>query len=527
MGDFWGTFLFGGFKNFLYICTTNQQNSNIMAKFYLRTSKTDGESTLYIDVNRPKYGVKWKVNTGIKVSISKWIKAQSSADALRKYLSTEEGRSVNAKTDECERIIKDYFDNDPADANKETLEKKIKEYQNIDLKEKKDKLEEQERHSQGEVLAYYESFFAGIQEGSIRHGDNKRYSASAISAWRTFGEHLKGFLIKVHMEHLHFDNITKRTAISFVTYCEQEELMKGTIGQQINHFRKLCNGAAEDGVNSNAVSLRIWKSHDQKDFEKRAEIALTDGEIDALYNLNLSGHVEQCRDLWMLGYFSAQRVSDYSKFGRDNFGVNPNGTPVIRIHQQKTDNELEVPIIDDRVFEICDKYNYQFPPLKRDAINRGIKAACKVLSESVTTLKEWEVTLLSSKERDKERWFMDMRQRVESGEKLHGEESKRYKRCLDYAAEHESGDYLYRRDYNGKVIRQRWELVSCHTSRRSMVTNLHRTGLYSDREIMEGFTGHKTLNSYENYMKIKKEERATSIYEKTKKAKEVKLKKEA
>ena len=508
-----------------------------MAKFYLRTTKKEGESILYVDVNRPKYGVRWKVNTGIKVSIPAWTKAQTTAKAMNNYLSTDEGKAVKEKTDMCEVVIKEYFDSikNDSEVNKEKLEGQVNEIVNTDINEKREELdklkidekmikEEQKRHRLGEVLAYYYYFFDGIQNGSVRHGDNKRYSESTISAWRTFGIHLRGFLNDTHSENLHFNDITKRTATAFVSFLEREKLMKGTIGQQINHFRKLCNIAAEDGMNSNAVSLRVWKSHDQKDSDKRAEIVLSDMEVDALYNLKLSGHVEQCRDLWMLGYFSAQRVSDYSNFSRENFCINEDGTPVIRLRQKKTETELEVPILDDRVFEICEKYHYCFPNLKRDAINRGIKSACKMLAESVTTLNKWEVTLLAAKERDKEQWYIETKKRVEAGEKLHGEESKRFKRLFEYATEHDSGDMLYKRDYQGRVIRQRWELVSCHTTRRSMITTLHKSGLFSDREIMS-VSGHSTIKSYEKYMKVKKTERATDIFKKFKKAKEIKLKK--
>lgn len=508
-----------------------------MAKFYLRTSKSAGESCLYLDVNRPKFGVRWKVNTGIKVTVAAWSKAQATAKALSNYYSTEEGKSVREKTDMCESVIKDYFDTikNASQANKEKLESIIKEYVNTDIKERREELEklslderkieeERKRRSMGEVLRYYDYFLNGIKDGSMRHGEQKRYKASTISAWTTFGKHLRGFLESAKRPTMTFDDIDRKTATAFVTYLEKMELMKATITQQINHFRKLCNSAAEDGVNKNAVSMRVWKSHDQKDNEKRAEIVLSDYEVDALYDLHLEGHIEQCRDLWILGYDSGQRVSDFSELSRENFGVNDDGVPVIRVCQRKTGTEVEVPILQDRVFELCEKYNYNFPKLKRDAIGRGIKIACKMLAESVPTFNKWEVTLLAAKERDKELWFIEAKKRVSAGEKLHGEESKRFKRLQEYATEHDSGDMLYKRDYQGRVIRQRWELVSCHTTRRSMVTSLHKSGLLSDREIMS-VTGHKTLKAYESYMKITATERATSIYEKMKKAKEIKMKK--
>lgn len=511
-----------------------------MATFYLRVSKTDGESNLYVDVHRPKYGIRWRVNTGIKVDINAWITAHGSAKALEKYYKSDEGKKVKEKSDKVEGIIKGFFDarKECTNEDKSELEKEINDIVNLEVVKAKEELQkreedaikakaEEEKKKSSQVWNYYESFLRGIKDGSIRHGkENKRYSESTVTAWRVFGNHLKGFLKANKVESMHFDDITNKTAPAFVTYLEGEGLMKGTIGQLVNHFRKLCNSAAEDGKNSNAVSLKIWKSHEQKDKDKRAEIALTDSEIDAIYNMKLTGHIEKCRDLWLLGYFSGQRVSDYSNFSRNNFKDNPDGTPIISLSQQKTGEDIEVPILDERVNEICEKYDYRFPALGRDAIGRGIKEVCKMLSESVPSLKEWETTLLAAKERKKERWYIEARKRVAAGEKLNGEESKRYRRCMEYASEHESGEYLYKRNPKGDVIRQRWELVSCHTSRRSMITNLHRSGLFSDRDIMS-ISGHSTIKNYEKYMKITKSERATSIFNKAKKAREMKLKREA
>lgn len=510
-----------------------------MAKFFLRTNQAKGNANLYVKVCRPKLGVQWMVNTEIEVDVKEWTKAQSGTKNLSKYYATEQGRKVQESMNLVEGIIKNFFNGmiSVNDKSKNLLLDKIKKVVRLDAIKAEEELLQREQDAKMaktkeekdrlfQVWNYYEYFLTGIKDGSIRHGDNKRYTNNSISAWSTFGKHLKGFLEYRHTPDITFNDIDRTTATGFITYLESLELMKATISQQTNHFRKLCNIAAEDGMNANAVSLRVWKSHDQKDSDKRAEIVLSDLEIDELYNMNLTGYVEQCRDLWMLGYFSVQRVSDYSNFSKDNFGLNSDGTPVIRLRQQKTGTELEVPILDDRVFEICDKYHYRFPNLKRDAINRGIKMACKMLAESVPTLNQWEVTLLTSKEREKEIWYIDATKRVKSGEILHGEEFKRYKRLMEYATEHDSGDLLYKRDYQGRVIRQRWELVTCHTTRRSMITSLHKSGLFSDREIMS-VSGHSTIKSYEKYMKVKATERATTIYEKYKAAKVVKLKKEA
>ena len=518
-----------------------------MAKFFLKSQKEEGKSNLYLEVNRPKFGVRWILNTGIKVDVKAWRKIQSSdnyAKAVTKYFQTTEGQPIREKTENCDRIIKAYFKAlNGAVADKAKLEGMIGDIVNTDLDKKREELAElkqesrkimaeQKKQELGEVLVYYNRFFEGIKKGSVR-ANGKRYSDSSITSWRTFGNHLKAFLSSQRNEHLHFDDITIRTAAAFTTYCEDAELMKSTIEHLTSHFRKLCNYAAEEGVNSNGISFKIWKSTTPDEEEKRAEIVLSDEEIEALYNLPLSGYNEQCRDLWILGYFSGQRVSDYSTLTKANFGVNVNGTPVIHLRQQKTGNHVEIPILfEEQVTAICQKYNYNFPKLKKAAINIGIKAACKILSETVPSLKEYEVTLLAGNERAKERWYMDMNKRISKGEKLHGEELQRYNRCKKYATEHESGEYLFKRNSEGKVIRQRWELVTCHTTRRSMITFLHKSDVLSDRDIM-GISGHKTLRSYEHYLKVGISDRATETMNKwkqaqeTKKAKEVKLSKEA
>ena len=70
-----------------------------------------------------------------------------------------------------------------------------------------------------------------------------------------------------------------------------------------------------EGYNKNAVSLRVWKDRTVKETEKRAEIYLTDEEIDAMYAMKLTGMNEIVRDIFLLGYFSCQRYSDYSLRG--------------------------------------------------------------------------------------------------------------------------------------------------------------------------------------------------------------------
>lgn len=502
-----------------------------MARFFLRTTQKNGTASLYLRVNRPKLNISWWVCSGINVNIKEWNKAQGSPKALTKYFATEKGKEVQNKMEEVEGVIKDLFKKKVLTCNddKSKLDKAIMDVINVKaikaLEEvEEEKREEQEKQQRG-IINYYDYFMQSIADGAIRKGKNgKEYQENSQSVWRTFGNHLRDYLKFKGDEAMTFDSINRAFADGFVAYLENKGLMAGTINQQVICFRRLCNAAAEDEHNHNLISVKVWHERKVDERDKRAEIVLSDDEVDALYNMKLDGQREQVRDVWMLGYLSAQRVSDYSVFTKDNFKVTKRGLPVIVLQQKKTQNDVVVPILDDRVAELCRKYNYDFPKLTRDTINRQIKLILKDLASTLPSLNEWNRTLLSVRERQKEQSYLDMKERVANGEKLHGEESKRYKRMKAYADEHDSGDMLWKRDYSGAVIKQRWELVTCHTSRRSAVTSMYDTGLYDVRDMMS-ISGHTTISNFEKYIKRGSIEQAERIAEKFAKDKNIKLKK--
>lgn len=498
--------------------------------FFLRTKQTKGTANLYTRINRPKFGISnWYVCTKVSVNIESWRKAQSSSKALISYYASDEGKEVQRRLNLIESVIRDSFINGSVSSNedKAKLEKLIGDIVNEEGIKAKEETEQRQKERAEKRLCviwnYYEYFLSAIKKGDIITRKENKYKKGSISVWETFGKHLNAYLTYKKAMDTTFDQINRAFAGGFVSFLQGKSLMIGTINQQITCFRHLCNAAIEDEKCTNAVCLKVWHERKADDTEKRTEIALNDMEVDALYNMPLEGVREQVRDVWILGYLSAQRISDYTKLSRENFKQTPNGLDVIVLKQEKTGKVITVPITDQRVFELCRKYNYNFPRVSKDYLNDIIKQILKDLSATVPSLAEWSRTLLCLKERQKEEAFISMRKRVEGGEKLHGEESKRYKRMLAYALEHQSGERLYKRDFSNTVIKQKWEMVSSHTSRRSAVTSLYNTGLLDAKDIMS-ISGHTTLRNFETYIRRGAVEQAESIAEKLSKAKEVKLK---
>ena len=364
--------------------------------------------------------------------------------------------------------------------------------------------------------AFYANFFNGITNGTIRHGSNAKYSDGSIQIWKNFGKSLHAYC----PNEIPFSEITKPFADRFSLFLEKKGMMPNTVNKYVTCFRKLCNLAAEEGYNTNAVSLKVWKERTVKEVEKRAEIYLTDEEIDAMYSMKLEGMEEMVRDVFLLGYFSCQRYSDYSKLREENFITYDTGLGVISLTQKKTGNVVNVPIVDKRVNELCEKYHYDFPILTEQQMNVKIKVVAEKLSKDVPSLQEKFVTVLTAVERRAEDTYAKLLKKKKSGKKLTENERKWYYKQHKLAESH-NGNPLWERNKHGEVIRPKYELVSSHTSRRSGTTNLYKMGVLSSKE-MRSITGHQSEKVFEKYIRVGISEQAQIVADKLLAAKKAK-----
>lgn len=360
-----------------------------MEDFFLRTKRTEGMASLYTRVKKRNPEIKWEyVNTGITVDIEAWTKAKKSIVSWSKYIR-EEGKEINEKLDKVVQTIELLFKEGRIKSNddKAILENELLLIANNDALKVREEVAERQRRQrefekkerirqQKQILNFYQYFLDGIADKSIRHGNNTVYREDSVRVWKDFGKHLRAFCLK----DMTFDDITKPFADKFSLYLEKQGYMANTVNKYVVRFRKLCNIAAEEGINNNAVSLKVWKERAVHDDAKRAEVYLTTEELDALYEMELEGKEEQIRDLFLIGVFCAQRISDFSRLTRKNFKVTSNGTPVICLSQQKTGTYVEVPYMDERVDEIGEKYDYMFPSIPKRDMNRYLKDILKKLS---------------------------------------------------------------------------------------------------------------------------------------------------
>lgn len=339
-----------------------------------------------------------------------------------------------------------------------------------------------------DILPYINFLIESMKSGTLLFS-SQRYTASTIKTWvvfrnvyRSFSEFYelgKGRLIT-------WDSIDKTVYDAFVGYCRDYGYMVSTINKMVISFKAAISYAhTYHGLHDNMDCIRFFSLLKVSEGEMQTKIYLTDEEIQALYEMPLpAGSLDdRVRDVFLLGCYTGQRVSDYARLSGENFTVTPRGTPVVKLRQVKTGNTVVVPILNDNLVAIAQKYDYELPDVSDVIINRYIKKICKKLSESVPSLAERVPTVLT---------LRDARLEAESLRKGKG--------------------LVFERNRYGRVVRPRYELVCTHTARRSMITNLYKTRRFSTLQIMS-ISGHKTERHFWLYMSESSNEIADEIAE--------------
>lgn len=313
-------------------------------------------------------------------------------------------------------------------------------------------------------------------ESGLNRNNGRKFSQATILQWKNFLRLLCNYE-QSHAE-ISFDNIDSTFWDSFKQYCEQEGLMPKSINKYLAVFRALIAYAKSNGIKVSDTALSSYKKVPIFDDDIKAKTYLNETELQALYDMKLTGLKERVRDIFMLGCYLGQRVSDYNNLTRDDFTTTRRGNRVVSFTQEKTNNAVIVPIIYDNVYAIAQKYDYNFPRISHGVINRCIKEILAELSASVPSLRKTMRTAITLKEQ---------------------------------LAENQ-GRVSFTRDAKGYVIKPRYELVSTHTARRSCITNLYLSNRFSVAQLMS-ISGHKSEKAFNEYICCSSEEIADVIAE--------------
>ncbi len=318
---------------------------------------------------------------------------------------------------------------------------------------------------------YIDKFILDAKEGTRKNKSGMNFASGSIKTWegfqRIFNEYQGVYTEKRITElmkkkkplrpirKLDFDDITLAFLISFKSFLTDEGYSTNTIWRFIKELKFFMQKSLDD------------KKHSSRDFQNKSafgcarehsySVYLTEQEIENIYRLDLSNEprMDIARDAFIVLCETALRVSDYSKI--DLNIRERNGRKYIYLTQTKTGAEVIIPLT-FRMQEILKKYSNELPRIPDQKVNQNIK----IIAErcNINEIQRWETSKFGKK-------------------------------------------------YNKTA--KKFELISCHSGRRSACTNMYLAGI-PIVDIMK-ISGHSSQKVFMDYIKITKEETAVRLSE--------------
>lgn len=270
-------------------------------------------------------------------------------------------------------------------------------------------------------------------------------SKGYVASYKNIARKLEKFQTVNHC-NLMTDGLNEAVSEEFVYFLKKEDLRPATIKGLVARLVRVLKSAEKKGLGVD-YSIEDIPIVGEEPFT----VYLSQTELNKILELRLKKEADLVRDVFLIGCYTGLRYSDLIRISEDNFIEG-----IIKITSLKTRITSAIPI-HPVILPILEKYNYSFPlPKTPQNYNQVLKRICK--RAGIT-----EMILL----------------------------------------EYTKGTKIVRK----KV--PKYSLISSHTARRSLATNMYLTGEPVFRIML--ITGHKTEESFFGYIRISRSENAKEL----------------
>jgi integrase len=301
------------------------------------------------------------------------------------------------------------------------------------------------------VTEWYEQFNnERMLSGVLKPKTIKRHQTSI--------NHLKDYELSISKK-IDFNDLDEEFAQNLHKYLTQtRELVNNSALTVFKNLKVFLNWASDKGLPVNPKTIKSFNKvlRSYKTKSSSDSVALTKEEVKALYNMDLTEdkRLDKVRDIFIIQCYTSLRYSDVSNLTSENFDLNRN---LIILDTIKTEDSLLLPIHDD-IKPIFMKYNYTLPFISNQKYNDYLKELCKQAK-------------------------------------------------IDEPVKYPQYYGKKRKD----VIKLKYEMVSSHTGRRTMITNALLSGMLPE-EVMK-FSGHRNRQSFDSYVKRTQDQAIQRYYE--------------
>jgi len=244
-------------------------------------------------------------------------------------------------------------------------------------------------------------------------------------------------LEKINNKEYYLKDFDHAFYMKFISYCRKKEsLSDNTLKRKYGCLKSFLNWCNINGYNTDLSYKKI-----QIKQRETNHISLTEEDLIKLEELKLDDRLSYYRDLFLIGCYSGQRYSDYSRFNK-KFRQGEN----IVIRAKKT-GTFSFIYLNKRLLGLLEKYNWELTTISSPKFNLAIQSICKKAGFNETIISE----------------------------KFYGEK---------------------------KVVKElpRYKLIASHTARRTFITLSAQKNI-PDHLVMKG-TGIRNYKTFLNYVKL-------------------------
>ncbi|MGN1220361.1 MAG: tyrosine-type recombinase/integrase [Candidatus Cryptobacteroides sp.] len=370
----------------------------------------EGLAQIFVRVQDFNHKIQIKQATGLYISPVVWEK-RNDEKALDKYRKNNDIMNTLASASEIRRTINarfesgDLLDKDEVRAIVQSIV--YREEIAAAEAEKEEKARQEAWENRMTLMKFIDKYIEEVSNGGRQTVNGTNYSPNTVKSIKQALTQFRNFC-KWKKKEYDFDDIDMQFYYDFTAYLKKElKDRKGnvikkaynvnSVGKCVKELKVVMYTAESEGHHKNDV----WKDKRFKGTRIDVDsIYLTKEDLAAIQAADLSkydkGH-EWARDIFMVGVWTAQRVSDYNNISRDQIEThtkrwiedvpdpeNPGQTkPEIRtreimfinIRQQKTGAKVSIPVSSE-LRTILEKYDFQLPHLEDQVINRYLKDIC-------------------------------------------------------------------------------------------------------------------------------------------------------
>jgi integrase len=428
-----------------------------MQSFILKNPKAEQETAIRLDAHHPNFpGRRFRYGTGKSILPALWdentklpTKEKKLIKEYEKHIPTiaNDLENITRKLNDISLAVENFFTVAEIEKTKITTDT-LKNYLDEQFRKKVTPVIQLKKENLNEYLSRYIKEL----EAGIRLNNGNHFVEGSIKNYKTFQAQFD--LYQKDNGKMSFEDITIDFYNSFIRFLNGKKYRTNTVGKHIARAKAIMRAALSEGLHTNT-------DFERKEFKifqvATDEIYLDEKELKTIEKVNLSEkpHLELYRDIFLIGCYTAQRISDYNKISPHNIITLKTGGKAISLHQKKQKEIVIIPIKKE-LEAILKKYDYSPPRVQDQKLNENIKTICKIAKINTPTEIE----------------------EIIGGKKV-------------------------------KTVMPKYAMVASHTARRTGATLMYNAGIPTIA-IMK-ITGHKKESTFLKYIKVTKEETAEKL----------------